>query len=58
MSTSKRPPAAGGFLIATATTLGTFIGATQRQPSAGLLIGLAIGVALAVIVWLADRRRA
>jgi len=50
-------PAAGGFLIAIATTFGAFLGATQGQPSAGLMIGLGAGVALALAVWLLDRRR-
>ena len=57
MGSSKRAPLAGGFLIAVATTLGAFVGATQRQPSAGLLIGLGIGVVLALSVWLRDRGR-
>lgn len=55
----QRPksPAGGGILIAIATLLGAFYGATQRQPSAGLVIGLGIGILLAAIVWLVDRRR-
>ena len=56
-SPSKRSPAAGGILLAIATMLGAFIGATQRQPSAGLLIGLGVGALLALGVWLLDRGR-
>lgn len=54
-SSSKRTPAAGGFLIAISTMVGAFVGATQGQPSVGLLIGLGVGAVLALIVWLLDR---
>ena len=57
MARSNRAPLAGGFLIAIATMIGAFVGATQGQPSAGLLAGVAVGVVLAFAVWLRDRGR-
>ncbi|WBO22173.1 hypothetical protein [Sphingomonas abietis] len=50
-------PQAGGVLIAVAVMAGTILGGLMNQPSLGLLAGLAIGVAAAVALWLADRRK-
>jgi hypothetical protein len=56
---ADRPgPQAGGFIIAVAIMAGTIIGGLMNQPSVGLLAGLAIGVAAALALWLADRRKA
>lgn len=53
---ATRSPVAGGFAIALGATVGGFYGITRGQPSAGLIIGTAIGAAIAVMVWLLDRR--
>lgn len=53
----SRAPLAGGFLIALSSMVGAVAGGTQGQPSAGLLMGLGAGVALALAVWLRDKRR-
>ena len=50
-------PRAGGFLLALAILIGPIVGAMFGQPSLGFLIGLGIGLALLVAVWLADRAR-
>lgn len=52
----KRAPLAGGFVIALTTLVGAFVGALQRQPSLGLVIGLGAGALLALGIWLLDRR--
>ena len=49
-------PRASGFLIAVGVIAGAVIGAVLGQPSIGLLAGGTIGVAAAIILWLADRR--
>jgi hypothetical protein len=49
--------AAGGSLLALSLVAGTVIGTLNRQPSIGFLVGLGIGVALLLLVWLLDRRR-
>ncbi len=51
----SRSPAAGGALIAIAILVGTALGLTRGEPSLGFLIGLALGVALAVAIWLRGR---
>lgn len=53
----NRPSAAGGFPIAAGALIGVIWGYVQRQPVAGLMIGVATGVAIAVAIWLRDRRR-
>lgn len=47
---------AGGSLIALGTIAGTLGGGLLGQPSAGLLAGFASGSAVAVVIWLRDRR--
>ncbi len=50
-------PVAGGFPIAAGALLGTAVGVALRQPSIGLLAGIAIGSAIALLIWLRDRAR-
>jgi uncharacterized membrane protein len=50
------PNRAGGCLIAGGLMLGAGIGVMVGESSAGLLIGLAVGVAGAVAMTLRDRR--
>lgn len=54
---NQRSPQAGGFLLVTAIFVGTGIGVARGQPSLGFVYGLAAGLALALLVWLLDRRR-
>ena len=44
-------------MIALGAILGTVIGFPFQQTTAGLLIGLAVGVAAAVLIWLRERKR-
>lgn len=57
--TSKKPPAprAAGAIIALGLLAGTLIGIFLHQPSLGFLVGLALGSAIAIGLWLMDRRR-
>lgn len=48
---------AGGSLLALGTIVGTVGGGLLGQPVVGLLAGLALGAATAVVIWLADRRK-
>lgn len=49
---------AGGFLLAIALLVGVIVGAVKGEPSLGFVVGLGIGIAGLVIVWLLDRRKA
>ncbi len=53
----KQNSLAGGVFIAIGLTGGAIIGVLRGQGSAGMVIGLIAGIALAVIVWLVDRNR-
>lgn len=53
----KPSPIAAGGPLAIVIMAGTLIGAVLGQPSLGLVIGLGIGIVIAVLMWLADRRR-
>ncbi|MES2097103.1 MAG: hypothetical protein V4459_10125 [Pseudomonadota bacterium] len=55
-SSKSNASAAGGFLIALGLIGGAVVGAVRGQPSLSLLIGGGLGVALALAVWLVDRR--
>jgi hypothetical protein len=48
---------AGGCFIAIFLMLGFLYGLSIRNPLKGVLIGLGIGIVLAVATWLVDRAR-
>lgn len=52
---TQRSPSAGGFPIAAGAVLGTIGGLIARQPTIGFLVGLALGVAIALAIWLRER---
>lgn len=56
--TDKKPPAprAAGAFIALGLIGGALIGVVLRQPSLGVLLGLAAGVLVALVHWRMDRR--
>ncbi|WP_448663657.1 hypothetical protein ACG3SL_02985 [Sphingomonas sp. CJ20] len=56
-NTSSRTPMAGGFLLATSLMVGSVVGALRGEASMGFIGGLAVGLALAIGVWLLDRRK-
>jgi hypothetical protein len=56
MQSSKRPPRAGGAAIALLAIGGVVIGNHFGQASIGLLAGFGSGVAIALALWLLDRR--
>ena len=49
--------AAGGFLIATGALGGAAVGFAYGEATPGFLIGTGAGIAIAVLIWLVDRRR-
>jgi hypothetical protein len=55
-SKPPRNPVAGGALIAIGAIGGSIIGMSRGQVSAGFLIGIGAGAAIALIIWLFDRR--
>jgi len=55
---SKNTPSnrsAGGIFIALGVTAGVLIGGMLGQPSLGLLAGFALGVLIALAIWLRER---
>jgi UDP-N-acetylmuramyl pentapeptide phosphotransferase/UDP-N-acetylglucosamine-1-phosphate transferase len=54
--TKRPPPRGGGVLIAFGLVAGAGVGAALGQPSLGLLAGFGIGVVLAIVLMLGDRR--
>ncbi|MDY7522756.1 hypothetical protein [Sphingomonas sp. 10B4] len=57
-SSPPRTPLAGGALIAIGAIAGTGIGLfTPFGPTRGFLIGLGLGVAISLVMWLRDLRR-
>ena len=55
---ATRKPMAGGFFLMAAILCGAVWGISIGNPVKGLLIGTAIGIGIAVAVWLIDRSRA
>jgi uncharacterized membrane protein (UPF0136 family) len=52
----SRPSAAGGFPIAIGSLVGTVVGYRYDQATLGFLAGLCVGIAVAVAIWLLDRK--
>ena len=57
MAAKSNAPLAGGFLLCLSLLAGALIGVFLGQPSIGFLIGVGIGLALVILIWLLDRRR-
>jgi hypothetical protein len=56
-NTPTKNPIAGGFFIAAGMLGGAILGAFNGQPSLYMIIGLGLGCAAALAIWLIDRRR-
>ena len=56
MERNLKSPAGGGCLIFAGFILGAVIGIAYGQASLGVLIGVGLGVLLAIAVWLTGRR--
>ena len=54
---TKRPRAAGGFFLIAPIVAGFLYGLTAGRAIEWTTIGLAVGIVLALAVWLIDRRR-
>lgn len=54
---ADREPRAGGAIIALCLIVGAVAGVLGGQPSIGLLAGLGAGIAVAVALYLRDRKR-
>ena len=52
----NQTPMAGGLALAIGAVAGTIWGVAERQPSAGMLIGLSMGAIVALLIWVRDRR--
>jgi uncharacterized protein YqgC (DUF456 family) len=50
-------PQAGGFWLVLAIIVGTVVGLFVGQPSAGILIGTAIGIVAVLMQYVVDRNR-
>ncbi len=50
-------PMAGGFFLILPILVGFFWGLTSGRALQGAIIGLGVGLMLALIVWAVDRRR-
>lgn len=57
-SGNERPRLAGGIFIFLSLLAGTIGGVFLGQPSLGMIGGFAVGVTLALVVWLIDHNRA
>lgn len=57
MSDPSANPQAAGFFLTLAIFAGAIGGVIAGQPSLGLLAGIAAGVAIAIGLWLRDRKR-
>ncbi len=55
---NSRPRLAGGIFVALGLLLGAMGGIVLGQPSLGMVAGLGIGSAIALVIWFVDRKRA
>ena len=57
MNAQGKGTQAGGSLLAISIIVGTVAGAIAGEPSMGFVGGLGVGVLIAVLLWLRDRKR-
>ena len=57
MAAKSNAPLAGGFLLFIAVLAGALTGVFLGQPSIGFLVGIGVGLIVAVAIWLLDRRK-
>ena len=55
---TERATRAGGFFLTVCFLAGLALGLAIDDPMKGVLIGTGVGIALALLLWLIDRRRA
>lgn len=55
MTSPKKNPTGSGAILALTILGGTIVGGLIGQPSAGLLAGTALGIVIAVLLWLRER---
>ncbi|AMK22478.1 hypothetical protein VVT58_08165 [Sphingobium sp. SJ10-10] len=55
MTKARKEPIGAGAILALTILGGTILGGLMGQPSAGLLAGTALGIVIAVLLWLFDR---
>jgi len=55
MTKPRKEPIGAGAILALTILGGTILGGLMGQPSAGLLGGTALGIVIAVLLWLFDR---
>jgi hypothetical protein len=53
----QRQKVSGGFFLMAAILIGFGWGVAGGDPVKGSIIGTAVGIAIAVLVWMIDRRR-
>lgn len=54
---NRRTPAAGGIFLFLGPVIGALYGIGRGEPILWMLYGFGAGVALAVVIWLVDKRR-
>lgn len=54
---NSQPRFAGGIFIAFGLLIGAITGVALNQPSLGMIAGFGAGTAIAILVWLLDRKR-
>jgi hypothetical protein len=53
----RRTPAAGGIFLFLGPVIGTLYGIGRGEPILWMLYGFGIGIALAILIWLMDKRK-
>ena len=57
MTSPKKYPTGAGAILAFTILGGTLLGGLVGQPSAGLLAGTGLGIAIAVLLWVFERKK-